>query len=127
MSLQDDIEADVADVFLDTSNGFAESITHYPAGATGSPATVTADVQFTAQTGFDTQNIERTYGKSLVIRGRLRVSASLTLLKTDAWLIAGKRYDTESIGAEEFGLVTVEIIRKEPDVSSVPGRSIVPR
>src|SRR5690606_4310353 len=98
---------DAENLFLDTENGFAEEIEHYPLGVAASSAPVTAIIEF------DPREVDRSTGKSYTIRGRVRISAvGLTLTNRDAWLIHGARYETESIGDDEFGITTVEVIRR---------------
>lgn len=86
-----------------------ESVTHWPEGLSGSETTVD-DVIFEELSADG--NEERT-GKRIVRKACLLVPDSLTLKKSDAWVIDSETWQTESMGVSVGGLREVYLVMTE--------------
>lgn len=114
MGFQDDLEDDVANVFLNEDE-FASSVTHYPQGVVANAAAVTAVVSLKPRE----KDLER--GEGYVVRGTVDVGAGVAVTNKDAWSIGGVRYETKSIDEERLGMITIHIYRYEKDTTRPGG------
>ena len=116
MTLADQIDADVADVFLNT-NEHAESVTHRPLGNASNDASVAALIWM------DEPEIQNTNGRATVQRGYLDVSSTLSLNESDRWEIRGRWYDTETVSTPDTGMVRVAVVERRADTVTSAGRT----
>lgn len=111
MTLADQMESDVAGVFLQDEE-HAQSVTRTP--ATGDPVTVTAiwepnDTRMRS----NQPEVEHDTGKSHVWKGRLYVASSVTVADSDQWTIDGETYQTHVVGKNEGGMRSIDLQLKE--------------
>lgn len=113
MSLDDLIESDMDDVFLDTDD-FAVTITRYPSGDTDSGESVTAVFsEFATGTA---QHRDYSRGKETVRVGKLTVKSDQTVTQSDQWLINSELWQTLEIPGANFG--AREIMLQRNDIQS---------
>jgi len=107
MSLDDLMTADSSNVFLNTDE-FAEGVTHWPAGVSGSAATVTALF-------FEMSRVteEEDRGKKITRKAVIQIPTSTTVTKKDVWYRNSERWETLTTGNKENGLLRVHLIRTE--------------
>lgn len=106
MSLATQIQSDVSDVFLNTSD-FAESVTRYPLGATGSPESVTA-VFAERDASQDT-----TRGDDNNRTATIHVASSVDADPRDTWLINSEVWETTAVKGSGDGMAVIELRKRE--------------
>lgn len=110
-------------VWLDT-DGFAESITHYPLGVVAGGVAITAIVDLDDEQG---EVVSDGQGERVVRRGRLEVSSALTIAANerhqgrDTFLIGSQLWQAVGIEGRDAAFLTVLIRREEP-ISTKQGR-----
>lgn len=107
MSLRDDIDADVQDVFLDTDE-LARSITRNIAGSTSNTATVTGVFVPHMVSREETPNDQQTHTASL----HLDKDQAATI--DDTWVIGGDTWQTVSVG-DDHGVGMRELMLRRID------------
>lgn len=115
MTLKEQIVDDVGDVFLDTDD-FAEQVTRYPSGDTGSGVAVTA-IWFESS-----QSRDRSAGDETDRSGELSIASSVTVTITDTWLIASEVWQTKTIGFIDGGMRVLTLTRQDKRTTSRPER-----
>lgn len=106
MSLAGLIADDVSAVLLNTSD-FAESVTRYPAGVTGSAATVTG-VFFEDEPD---QSLDG--GESVLRRAALHISSDQTVDIRDSWLIRSELWQTAGVESANLGSRIIRLSRRD--------------
>jgi hypothetical protein len=113
MTFLDDVAADVDACLL---TDFAASVTQYPNGNTGAPATVNGVFEFVGR------ELARERGKGWLVKGKLFVDTAANAATNDAWLLDGERWDVEAVDDAIAGLVTVHLQRYETQYEGQPGK-----
>jgi len=112
MTLADQMASDVTNVFLITDEHAVE-VTRVP--ASGSSVTGIPAIWEPEDSKMRSAQNEVTHdtGKSLVWRGRLYLSSSLTVAETDQWTIDGETWQCVEIGKPSGGMLAIDLQRKQ--------------
>lgn len=94
----------------------AETITHYPGGTgAGVPVTLIAERV--------PQEMDDRRGDGYLDRVKLSCPTSLAVTRDDRWTVEGVDYFVDLIHLPESGFRVVEVVNREADSITSPGRS----